>query len=295
MTDIGAIRPYDKNPRDNSKSIDLVAQSIRDFGFLQPIVCDSDGVILAGHTRYAAAQKLGLAQVPVLYATDLTPGKAKAYRLADNKVGEGSKWLADLLVGEMEAISCEDMEIDMCSFGFDDPSEIKRYKSWENLKHCCGLKKKITVRTEGGFYYTSFFASGKDGRPLEEIKADPNLVEPFAYNLCDYLVRTLGPAMSGAGWCICTTPRRRHKSGFHFSTAICEVASAELGVPFYPDVIESHNRDRFHPDFTLATNPTEPNVVLYDDILTTGLTMRDSRNLLLEHGHIVFPVVAINN
>lgn len=67
IMDIGAVKPYEKNPRDNSRSIDKVAKSIQEFGFLQPIVCDADGVILAGHTRYAAAQKLGLQKVPVLY------------------------------------------------------------------------------------------------------------------------------------------------------------------------------------------------------------------------------------
>ena len=295
IMDIGAIKPYEKNPRDNSRSIDKVAKSIQEFGFLQPIVCDADGVILAGHTRYAAAQKLGLQKVPVLYATNLTPAQAKAYRLADNKVGEDSRWLADFLVGEIESIGAESLDIDMCSFGFEDPSEIKRYKGWENLKHCCNLKKKITVRTEGGFFYTSFFSSGKEGRPLEEIKSDITLVEPFSYSLCDYVARTLGTNLSNAGWCICTTPRRRHKSGFHFSSAICEMAAKELEIPFYEDAIESHNRDRFHPDFSLNINPAEPNIILFDDILTTGLTMRDSRQLLLDRGHIVFPIVAINN
>ena len=295
LVGIDTIRPYEKNPRDNKKSIDKVAKSIQEFGFLQPIVCDANGVILAGHTRYAAAQKLGLTKVPVLYASDLTPAQAKAYRLADNKVGEESKWVTDFLIGEIETISAEDIALDMCDFGFEAPSEIKRYKSWENLGHRCGFKKNIKVRAQGGYLYTSFFSSGKEGRPLEEIKADPTLVEPFAFSLCDYISRTLGSNLKAGGWCICTTPRRRHKTGFHFSTAICEVASRELGIPFYPDAIESHSRDRFHPDFTLVKNPTEPNVILYDDILTTGLTMRDSRQLLLDNGHIVLPIVAINN
>lgn len=295
LVGIDTIRPYEKNPRDNKKSIDKVAKSIQEFGFLQPIVCDAKGVILAGHTRYAAAQKLGLKQVPVLYASELTPAQAKAYRLADNKVGEDSKWVTDFLIGEIETINAEDLAIDMCSFGFDEPSEIKRYKSWQNLDHRCGFKKKIAVRAQGGYLYTSFFSSGKEGRPLEEIKADPTLVEPFAYSLCDYLHRTLGDELKEAGWCICTTPRRRHKTGFHFSTAICEVAAKELGIPFYADAMESRGRDRFHPDFTLIKNPEEPNVILYDDILTTGLTMRESRQLLLDCGHIVLPIVAINN
>lgn len=295
VVDIDSIQPYEKNPRDNSKSIDRVAESIKSFGFLQPIVCDANGVILAGHTRYAAARKLGLTAVPVLYASNLTPAQAKAYRLADNKVGEDSKWLEEVLVGELEAIACEDMGIDLCSFGFDPPGEIKRFKSWENLDKRCGFKKKIAVRTQGGYYYTSFFSSGKDGRPLEEIKADPSMVEPFALCLCDYLGRTLGTNLANAGWCLCTTPRRRHKEGLHFSTAICEVAAKELHIPFYADAIESHSRDRFHPNFTLIRSPEEPNVILYDDILTTGLTMRDSRQLLLDSGHNVLPIVAINN
>lgn len=295
LVGIDTIRPYEKNPRDNKKSIDKVAKSIQEFGFLQPIVCDANGIILAGHTRFAAAQKLGLKEVPVLYANDLTPTQAKAYRLADNKVGEDSKWVSDFLIEELETIGDEAFAIDMSSFGFDLSNEMKRYKSWENLNHRCGFKKKIVVRTQGGYFYTSFFSSGKEGRPLEEIKSDPTLVEPFAYSLCDYLHQTLGDNLPSGNWCLCTTPRRRHKTGFHFSTAICEVAAKELGIPFYTDAIESHSRDRFHPDFALVRNPKETNVILYDDILTTGLTMRDSRQLLLDSGHNVLPIVAINN
>ena len=89
---IPSARARMKNPRNNDKSIDKVANSIKEFGFLQPIVCDGAGVILAGHTRYAAAKKLGLGKVPVLYADGLTPEQARAYRLADNKAGEGSEW-----------------------------------------------------------------------------------------------------------------------------------------------------------------------------------------------------------
>ena len=63
---LSEIRPYENNPRDNKKSVEKVARSIREFGFLQPIVCDGDGVILAGHTRYEAAKRLGLETVPVI-------------------------------------------------------------------------------------------------------------------------------------------------------------------------------------------------------------------------------------
>jgi len=82
---IDQIKPYDKNPRHNDDAVDAVANSITEFGFRQPIVVDGDGVIVVGHTRYKAAQKLGMEEVPVHVATDLTPAQAKAYRIADNQ------------------------------------------------------------------------------------------------------------------------------------------------------------------------------------------------------------------
>ena len=84
------IRPYEKNPRKNDEAVDYVARSIEEFGFKVPIVIDADGVIVAGHTRYKAAQKLGLKTVPCVVADDLTPEQVKAYRLADNKVSDYS-------------------------------------------------------------------------------------------------------------------------------------------------------------------------------------------------------------
>ncbi len=78
---ISHIIPYEDNPRKNKNAIDKVAASIKEFGFKQPIVVDRDGVIIAGHTRHKAAIQLGLTEVPVLYATDLTGAQVKAYRL----------------------------------------------------------------------------------------------------------------------------------------------------------------------------------------------------------------------
>lgn len=80
--------PYADNPRKNDKAVDLVAESIQQVGFKNPIITDGDGVIIAGHTRLKAARKLGMKMVPVIVADDLTPEQAKMYRLADNKTGE---------------------------------------------------------------------------------------------------------------------------------------------------------------------------------------------------------------
>lgn len=111
------IKPYENNPRVNDQSVDKVAASIKEFGFRSPIIVDKDKVIIAGHTRYKAAKKLGLKDVPVIVAEDMTPEQVKAYRLADNKAGEESYWDFDLLDSELADITSFDME----EFGFDKP------------------------------------------------------------------------------------------------------------------------------------------------------------------------------
>lgn len=113
---VGDLVPYEKNPRHNENAVDAVAKSIEQFGFKVPIVIDTDNVIVAGHTRLKAAKKLGLEVVPCIVADDLTEEQIKAFRLADNKVGELATWDFDLLDQELADIS----GIDMSDFGFLD-------------------------------------------------------------------------------------------------------------------------------------------------------------------------------
>ena len=89
---IGQIRPYENNPRLNDAAVDAVVASLKEFGWRQPIVVDGDGVIVVGHTRYKAAQKMGLTEVPVHVAADLTAAQAKAYRIADNQTATIADW-----------------------------------------------------------------------------------------------------------------------------------------------------------------------------------------------------------
>lgn len=115
------IKPYDKNPRKNDNAVEQVANSIASFGFKVPIVIDKDNVIVCGHTRYKAAKKLGIENVPCVVADDLTEEQIKAYRLADNKVSELAEWDFDLLGEELNNI----FDIDMSDFGFDMTEEEK--------------------------------------------------------------------------------------------------------------------------------------------------------------------------
>ena len=118
---IDSIKPYENNPRDNDDAINAVANSIHEFGWQQPIVVDTDGVIIVGHTRLKAAKKLKLKQVPVTVAENLTDEQVKAYRLADNKTGELADWDADLLTGELGEL--DNFDFDMSDFGFEELDE----------------------------------------------------------------------------------------------------------------------------------------------------------------------------
>lgn len=110
------LHPYKNNPRRNDKAVDAVANSIQEFGFKVPAVIDKSGEIIAGHTRYKAAKKLGMKEIPCIIADDLTEEQIRAFRLADNKVGEMAEWDFDLLDEELEKMSYIDME----QFGFLD-------------------------------------------------------------------------------------------------------------------------------------------------------------------------------
>ncbi len=98
------IFPYERNPRHNDGAVEAIARSIQEFGFRQPIVVDERGVIVAGETRYKAARKLGLKSVPVHVAVGLTSEQLRAYRIADNKLGELASWDATLLSAELKAL-----------------------------------------------------------------------------------------------------------------------------------------------------------------------------------------------
>lgn len=108
------LKPYEKNPRFNDEAVAPVASSIKEFGFKVPIIIDNEGVIVAGHTRYKAARKLKLEEVPCIIADDLSEEQIKAFRLADNKVGEIATWDDGLLTQELDEI----LNLDMSDFGF---------------------------------------------------------------------------------------------------------------------------------------------------------------------------------
>jgi DNA modification methylase len=124
LRSIGDIRPYPNNPRTNDNAVDAVAASIREYGWRQPIVVDSDGVIICGHTRYKAAQKLGIDQVPVHVATDLSPEKIRAYRIADNQSADLADWNYDLLPIELKELGEGGYDLGLLGFDADELAKL---------------------------------------------------------------------------------------------------------------------------------------------------------------------------
>lgn len=127
---INEVRPYENNPRNNKAAVEKVANSIKEFGFKVPIVVDTDGVILTGHTRLKAAISLGMKEVPVIVAADLNEAQKKAFRLADNKTGEIATWDMELLDQELQDLYGI---LDMNDFGF--PVQIENIDSDEEGTH----------------------------------------------------------------------------------------------------------------------------------------------------------------
>jgi len=120
--EIDKLIPYHNNPRKN-QAVNKVASSLKEYGFQQPIVTDKDMVLIVGHTRLLAAKKLGLSKVPVLVA-DLSEAKAKAYRIADNRLNEDSEWDIDLLTLEISDLLEQNYELDLLGF---DANELDKF------------------------------------------------------------------------------------------------------------------------------------------------------------------------
>tara|TARA_R100000329_G_scaffold50992_2_gene47096 strand:- start:1079 stop:2278 length:1200 start_codon:yes stop_codon:yes gene_type:complete len=122
--EIRKVIPYARNPRKNEDAISKVAASIKEFGWQQPVVVDSEMVVIAGHTRLAAARSLSMDKVPIVVADNLSPSQVKAYRLADNRVSQEAEWDHDLLTLELKDLVGEDYDLDLTGFSEDELSGL---------------------------------------------------------------------------------------------------------------------------------------------------------------------------
>ena len=124
LVNIEKLKPYANNARDNGKAVDKVADSIKEFGFKNPILIDNENEIIAGHTRLLAAKKLGLIEVPTIKVDDLTPEQVKAFRIADNKTAEYAEWDFELLAKEMEQLKIADYDLSLTGFDMSEAEKL---------------------------------------------------------------------------------------------------------------------------------------------------------------------------
>ena len=176
---ISQLKPYEKNPRKNDDAVQYVANSIKEFGFKVPIIVDAENVIVAGHTRYKAAKELGMKEVPCVRADDLSDEQIKAFRLADNKVGELADWDFEALDIELDGIA--DIDMEQFGFNFSEPAhfwgdeEGERTDEYEEFEE--KFKPKLT--TDDCYTPEAVYEVVKNWAVKEYGLEGKNIVRPF--------------------------------------------------------------------------------------------------------------------
>ena len=173
-------------------------------------------------------------------------------------------------------------------------SEHKR-KAWDKTVEArCDFTYILRLTRRSDVNFISIWKKSVYGRTLTDIKSDPAMVDIFASSIALVITETLGARLANGGWCIVTSPKRRHKVK-NFATLISERIAAELGIPFYEDVALCRTKQRMNAVFTLNILPKEPNVIVFDDFVTTGQTLASMRRLLQPLGKNLVFFAGINN
>lgn len=155
----------------------------------------------------------------------------------------------------------------------------------------CDFRDALRVHAKYDYLYYSLFHRSTEGKTLEAIKQSEDCARIMADRVCRLLDRLL---LSLDGWCIVTTPRRRHFEGFNFSEFVSGLISDTKHIPFYKGAVQCLTKDRLSPEFHLLREIPEKKVIIFDDIITTGMTLTATRNLLLDKEQIIC-IVGIHN
>lgn len=172
---------------------------------------------------------------------------------------------------------------------------VDKRHAWDTSTEArCNFEYRPRISKRGDVWFLSIWQKSLMGRTLTEIKSDPAEIPHFAEAVSDFLIEVLGNALASGHWCICTSPKRRHKER-NFATLVSMDIAERLGIPFYEDVAMCRNRQRVNAVFTLNVMPNEPNVIVFDDFVTSGSTIKAMRQLLLPLGKNLLFVTGINN
>ena len=294
LVPIDSIVGYARNPRRNEKAIPKVKSSLKEYGFRQPIVVDADGVIVVGHTRWMAAKELGMTEVPVHVAENLTPAQIKGYRIADNRTAQESEFDDELLAIELQDLLDAKFDLDLTGFDGTEidnllkkPVEIGEDKteSLADKSEDCQEKWRVEV---GQFWrcgdHMLYCGDCRDAPAMDEllkgVTVDLLLTDPPYGVDCEKFV----PADSGKSKLIRKDVQRRHvksdwdKSRPEKETLLSLVRRAEIAIVFggnfFADMLpagthwivwDKHQTLPTFGDCELAwTNVSRKSVVKYD-------------------------------
>ena len=172
---------------------------------------------------------------------------------------------------------------------------VNKRKSWDKTVEArCDFTYKLSLTRRSDVNFISIWKKSVYGRTLTDIKGDPDMVTFFADNITPVISETLGYHLADGSWAICTSPKRRHKEK-NFATLISERIAASLGIPFYEDVALCHSKQRVNAVFEINNLPKESNIIVFDDFVTTGMTLAGMKKLLSSLGKNGVYFSCINN
>ena len=209
----------------------------------------------------------------------------------------------DEMLNDIEVPSLEAPDLDASftpSAQTKDLFAEKKRAAWKEAQQvearCDFAPNKVRISYRNPqFGIISLWKKSLYGRTLTDIKSDPDMVEKFAEGMNTLIRQILGHSLASGDWAIVTSPKRRHKVR-NFASLISARLAELLGIPFYEDVAECHSKHRVGAVFTFgAQPPSERNIIVFDDFVTSGATMISMRDLLMPLGKNLVFFTGINN
>ena len=191
--------------------------------------------------------------------------------------------------------SMPDLSLDVSVKEQKDIFALDQRKSWDkSVEARCDFTYKLRLTRRASTNFITIWQKSVFGKTLTEIKSDDDMIPFFVESLVPVIRECIGYHICDGSWAIVTTPMRRHKER-NFATLVSEGLAKELGIPFYFDCAHCRSKQRVGAIFDPNNLPKEPNVIVFDDFVTTGSTLLAMKNLLQEHGKNPVFFAGINN
>jgi len=202
------------------------------------------------------------------------------------------------LLSEIEVPDLGSVHLDLAESAPKEKEDIfaeKKRKGWDkSVEARCDFTPKPRLTRRSGLFFLSYWQKSIYGRTLTEIKADDSMVPFFAEAIANLISEILGDHLQSGGYCIITTPKRRHKV-LNFATRISILIAEKLGIPFYEDVCSCRTKQRVGAIFDVNIVPKEQNIICFDDFVTTGQTLQAMQRALVPYNKNIVFITGINN